>query len=125
MNFVNRLFSGLLFSTVGFAVSGVELNRKLNAKEKELVKIYEQYSKANWYKPFTNIKYIVQITEVLNCWDPYEEMYDPTIKNKLSSHLNKECWRITYELPEGYMGGTPVVFIDKKTMQVLHAYGTQ
>jgi hypothetical protein len=34
-------------------------------------------------------------------------------------------WEFTYELPEGSLGGSPVVIIDKKTGDVLRIYRTQ
>ncbi|WP_282977090.1 hypothetical protein [Leptospira santarosai] len=125
MRLFKRIFSGLIFSTLGFGLSGYELDRKLSEKEKELVQIYEKYSKKHWYKPFNNIKYTPEITEVKKCWDDYEEKYDPSIKRKLAGLANVECWRVTFLLPSNYIGGMPVVFIDNETMKVLHAYGTQ
>lgn len=34
-------------------------------------------------------------------------------------------WQVEYQLPEGFVGGTPVVFIDRKTFKVLRAYHEQ
>jgi hypothetical protein len=36
-----------------------------------------------------------------------------------------ETWTVEYLLPEGRVGGTPVVIIDKRTLKVLKAYHTQ
>ena len=34
-------------------------------------------------------------------------------------------WEFTYELPEGSLGGSPVVIMDKKSGSVLRIYRTQ
>ena len=34
-------------------------------------------------------------------------------------------WRVEYELPPNMAGGTPVVFVDKKTLKGVDAYHTQ
>ncbi|AVV78338.1 hypothetical protein [Leptospira santarosai] len=124
MRLFKRIFSGLIFSTLGFGLSGYELDRKLSEKEKELVQIYDEFVKSTGYS-FLKIKYIPEITEVKKCWDDYEEEYDPSIKRKLAGITNIQCWRVTFLLPDDYMGGTPVVFIDKRTMKVLRSYNTQ
>ncbi|MBR0752712.1 hypothetical protein JQ604_11000 [Bradyrhizobium jicamae] len=36
-----------------------------------------------------------------------------------------ETWTVEYPLPEGWLGGGPVVIIDKRKLTVLHAYSTQ
>jgi len=38
---------------------------------------------------------------------------------------NTTRWKITYELPELWLGGVPVIFISKDTFQVIEAYHTQ
>lgn len=35
-----------------------------------------------------------------------------------------QAWTVTYRLPEGQIGGSPVVIIDKRTLKVLQAYRT-
>jgi hypothetical protein len=37
----------------------------------------------------------------------------------------KNTWEVTYELPENTLGGTPVVVIDKSTLNVVDAYSYQ
>jgi hypothetical protein len=34
-------------------------------------------------------------------------------------------WRVDYRLPDGVLGGTPVVLIDKKTMKVVRVFHSQ
>ena len=34
-------------------------------------------------------------------------------------------WEVTYELPEGMLGGAPVVLVDKKTGRVIRSFRTQ
>ena len=36
-----------------------------------------------------------------------------------------EFWLVEYEFPASFLGGTPVVFIDKKTLKILRAYHQQ
>ena len=36
-----------------------------------------------------------------------------------------EFWQVEYELPASYLGGTPTLSIDKKTLKVLRAYRQQ
>ncbi|SRR5260221_3255295 len=36
-----------------------------------------------------------------------------------------DYWEVTFELPEGTLGGTPVVQIRKQTYEVIKAYHTQ
>ena len=47
-------------------------------------------------------------------------------RNKTPSLTDEgDQFLFTYELPEGVIGGAPVVVIDKKTMKVVRAYRTQ
>jgi len=34
-------------------------------------------------------------------------------------------WQVWYQLPEGSLGGTPVLLIDKKSLKVLRAHHEQ
>jgi hypothetical protein len=34
-------------------------------------------------------------------------------------------WRVTFDLPEGVLGGVPIVDVDKKTLQVISSCHTQ
>lgn len=34
-------------------------------------------------------------------------------------------WEITYELPDGMIGGAPVVFVDRRTGKVVRSFRTQ
>ena len=36
-----------------------------------------------------------------------------------------ELWQVWYQLPEGSLGGTPVLLIDKKSLKVLRAHHEQ
>jgi hypothetical protein len=40
-------------------------------------------------------------------------------------HDKGTFWEVEYQLPEGTIGGTPVVLIDKATLRVIRAYRTQ
>ena len=40
-------------------------------------------------------------------------------------HDEGAAWRVTYELPEGYVGGTPIIYVDKRTRQVTNARSYQ
>ena len=120
-----KIFILSIFLLFSFGVLGYELDRKLTEKEKELVQIYEKYSKEKFGDIFGNYKYTLEITEAKKCWDSSEEEWNPGISIKLAKIPNNECWRVTFGLPENMIGGTPVIFIDKKTLEVMHAYGTQ
>jgi hypothetical protein len=50
---------------------------------------------------------------------PAEFTWPPQDRNQV------ETWTVEYRLPEGWVGGTPVLIIDKRTLKVLHAYHTQ
>lgn len=45
----------------------------------------------------------------------------------LSSHISEQTnsWEVTYELPEGVLGGAPVVTIEKRTCAVVRLRHTQ
>lgn len=34
-------------------------------------------------------------------------------------------WEFTYQLPEGMLGGAPVVIIEKNTLSIIRSYRTQ
>lgn len=48
-----------------------------------------------------------------------------TVKNPPLVHDNGDTWEVEYELPKGTLGGTPVIVIDKKTLEVLRSSHTQ
>ena len=37
----------------------------------------------------------------------------------------QDTWLVYYRLPEGVVGGTPEVIVDKRTLKVVRAYRTQ
>jgi NTF2 fold immunity protein of polymorphic toxin system component len=48
-----------------------------------------------------------------------------SIKNPPILQDKGDVWEVEYQLPDGVIGGTPVVVIDKKTLKVLRSYRTQ
>jgi len=48
-----------------------------------------------------------------------------SIKNPPIVHDKGDSWEVQYELPNGVLGGTPVVIIDKATLKVLRSFHTQ
>ena len=50
--------------------------------------------------------------------------YDTT-NTKLVIKDTGEYWRAYYELPEGMVGGSPVMIIDKRTKEVIRSFRTQ
>jgi hypothetical protein len=48
-----------------------------------------------------------------------------SIKNPPVVRDNGKTWTVEYHLPEGMIGGTPVIEIEKDSFKVLRAYRTQ
>jgi hypothetical protein len=51
-------------------------------------------------------------------------LFDPAgLKQVISEQDN--LWELTYELPEGMLGGAPIITIDKRTCTIVRARHTQ
>ena len=48
-----------------------------------------------------------------------------TANMKLTIEDKGSTWEVTYELPEQYLGGAPVVVIEKNSLEVQKTYHTQ
>lgn len=52
----------------------------------------------------------------------------PNIKvnmNNISIHDNHSLWEIRFELPEDTIGGSPILWVDKKTLVIVKSVMTQ
>ena len=48
-----------------------------------------------------------------------------SIKNPPIVRAKGDTWEVEYELPRGVLGGTPVVIIEKATLEVSRSFQTQ
>ena len=50
--------------------------------------------------------------------------FEPTGKTLVVSESGN-LWELTYKLPEYMLGGAPTIIIDKRTCEIVDAFGTQ
>jgi hypothetical protein len=53
-----------------------------------------------------------------------DPLFDPAGLKQVISERD-DFWELTYELPEGMLGGAPIIIIDKRTCVIIRARHTQ
>ena len=74
-------------------------------------------------KPMTTTE-----SDVLRIAEEYVATHYPDFDRTQSKPVVRDLgskWEVSYDLPEGTLGGTPIVEIDKGSSKILRAYHTQ